>query len=348
MNNTAKSILTFETAKELVATSLADKAHTKRNVVVKRCLDKINFSKDDLKDKSTRGKLNICKSILGNAIEELVKNELVKVDENYLLYVEVENAPEEIKLDDTVKNTILRLLKDKALTKKELIASTCEQVRRNVANLTKDEQMLSCDTGRLLSVLVKEKQVVRANNKYLLVTKTDSETKNSKTKPVKTHVVTAKMFFDKLKSIASERFVNYSIELIAKFLENNSYKVISRNNIDGPDDGGIDGIIEAEDGFGYKQTILIQVKHREKDTKYIPLAEVREFYGVIAAEDSATKGLFITNSTYHSDTLKYAKKCKQKYFLLIDKKNLFDYAVKCHYGIVKKGESSFIDEELFD
>lgn len=108
-------------------------------------------------------------------------------------------------------------------------------------------------------------------------------------------------------------------------------------------DGGIDGIIK-EDKLGL-DNIYIQAKRWS-----VPVGsrEIQQFIGVLDGK-KASKGVFITTSTYAKTARKCAEDSSRK-IVLIDGKQLADYMLEYNIGVSVK-ESMYIkkiDSDYFD
>lgn len=110
-------------------------------------------------------------------------------------------------------------------------------------------------------------------------------------------------------------------------------------------DGGIDGIIK-EDKLGL-DNIYIQAKRWS-----VPVGsrEIQQFIGVLDGK-KASKGVFITTSTYAKTARKCAEESTRK-IVLIDGKQLANYMLEYNIGVsvkdtlyLKKIDSDYFDEE---
>lgn len=111
-------------------------------------------------------------------------------------------------------------------------------------------------------------------------------------------------------------------------------------------DGGIDGIIK-EDKLGL-DNIYIQAK---RWTVPVGSREIQQFIGVLDGK-KASKGVFITTSTYAKTARKCAEESTRK-IVLIDGKQLADYMLEYNIGVsvkdtlyLKKIDSDYFDEVL--
>ncbi|MBR5822670.1 MAG: restriction endonuclease [Paludibacteraceae bacterium] len=109
-------------------------------------------------------------------------------------------------------------------------------------------------------------------------------------------------------------------------------------------DEGIDGVIK-EDKLGL-DTIYIQAKRWDKGT--IGSKEVQAFVGAIDMKH-ASKGVFITTSSFTDGAIKCAKTVKSK-IVLIDGEQLCKYMIEYNLGVSTRQtyEIKQIDRDYFE
>lgn len=112
-------------------------------------------------------------------------------------------------------------------------------------------------------------------------------------------------------------------------------------------DGGIDGVIQ-EDALGL-DAIYVQAK-RYKDGSNIGAATIREFVGSLVG-NRATKGVFVTASSFTADAREYAKGVQHR-IVLIDGEELARMLVRYGVGVredrrvvIKKLDEDYFVEE---
>ena len=112
-------------------------------------------------------------------------------------------------------------------------------------------------------------------------------------------------------------------------------------------DGGIDGIIN-EDRLGL-DSIYIQAK-RWKDT-VVGRPEIQKFSGALDTP-GATKGIFITTSTFTKEAKEYTKNINNKKIVLIDGSQLAKFMIDFNVGVsletvyeIKKIDSDYFIED---
>jgi restriction system protein len=108
-------------------------------------------------------------------------------------------------------------------------------------------------------------------------------------------------------------------------------------------DGGIDGIIY-EDKLGLDK-IYLQAK---RWTNSVGRPTIQQFAGALVGQN-ATKGVFITTSTFTKEAREYVKGINQK-IVLIDGSELAKYMIEYNVGVsVKKVyEIKRIDNDYFE
>ena len=109
-------------------------------------------------------------------------------------------------------------------------------------------------------------------------------------------------------------------------------------------DDGIDGIIK-EDKLGL-DTIYIQAKRWDKGT--VGRKEIQAFVGAINMKH-ASKGVFITTSTFTDEAKKCAKEVQSK-IVLIDGEQLCKYMIEYNLGVSPRQvyEIKQIDSDYFE
>ena len=111
-------------------------------------------------------------------------------------------------------------------------------------------------------------------------------------------------------------------------------------------DDGIDGVIK-EDKLGLDK-IYIQAK-RYNTANTIVKPQIQQFVGALD-EQKASKGVFITTSSYSSEARKYAEEKASKKIVLIDGQELARYMIEYNVGVSLKHvyEVKRIDSDYFE
>ena len=289
-----------------------------RKTLVEKCIKAIDLPSKILNDKSPGKDLNKIKCNLGNAITDLLERGILVLVDNKLQYQKTTETAETVKRDIQIDNRIKELLSNSSLTRKQLFETLVSDFEKIPS------QTVKTVAGQILSSSIRAKKIENNNGTLSLsmYKQNEPETFEQKNKQI-------------FSQLSDEALVDKSLLMLEAWFKSKGYSEITSKNIDGPQDGGIDGIIKMKDEFNYNEKVIIQVKNLHKTTKHVPLNEIREFCGVLASEQDATKGFFITNTKYHIETEKFAKKYKTKYFALIDGEKWLELANKCKYDLSK-------------
>lgn len=150
---------------------------------------------------------------------------------------------------------------------------------------------------------------------------------------------------DSIKTISPSRFEKLVVDLLLKMgyggTQEDAGKVMGKSG-----DGGIDGIIK-EDRLGL-DVIYIQAKRWESYVVGRP--EIQKFVGALAAH-KATKGVFITSSTYSKEAQEYISQITNK-IVLIDGAMLAELMMDFDLGVstkaiytVKRLDTDYFEED---
>lgn len=135
----------------------------------------------------------------------------------------------------------------------------------------------------------------------------------------------ASELLSKIKECSPRFFENLVIDLLLKMGYGGSREDAGRA-VGGSGDGGIDGVI-SEDRLGL-DNIYIQAKRWEGT---VGRPEIQKFVGALRGH-RATKGIFITTSSFSSDALDYVRTVDTK-VVLIDGKNLTTLMIDVGIGV---------------
>ena len=149
-------------------------------------------------------------------------------------------------------------------------------------------------------------------------------------------------FAEKINSAGGAFFTEYVARLFEAYYRSHGVTVCGRYVVDGSDDKGVDVILQTVDELGLGDVILIQAKTRSSGQ--VSLKELREFFGVMAAEH-ATHGMFVTTSTFTTDAVTFAR--SNPGLAAVDKYKLFALASRLGIGLVGEGENLTLDPALF-
>lgn len=123
-------------------------------------------------------------------------------------------------------------------------------------------------------------------------------------------------------------------------LEERSYEVVGQSG-----DNGIDGIIY-QDQFGIDR-VYVQAK-KWADNK-VQSKDIRDFIGSLSLKGT-NKGVFITTSEFTEDARKTVQMNPQNRIIIINGKQLAEYAIKYNVGVQIKAkyEVKSIDNDFFE
>ncbi len=142
---------------------------------------------------------------------------------------------------------------------------------------------------------------------------------------------------EKINENTPEFFERLVLDLIRKMGYGIDHKVLGRTG-----DGGIDGVVK-EDKLGLDE-IYFQAK-RWQNT--VPIHQVRDFVGALSSKKSK-KGIFITSSTFSSDTYDFVKNIDAK-IILINGNMLTEYMYEYNLGVNVRDtfEVKKVDDDYF-
>ncbi len=310
-----KEIISATEAQKVIMRTI--KGPVTRKELIEKCVKTQKLTPEELKDKRSGEKLNKYKCEFGKAIQKLIAVKSLQQNDDLISKVKElkQRTPQEVEAeidnDQKIEEILLSALEEKNRKKSELLQLAIQKCKNGKFKI-KDPKS---DAGRILSVLLKEEKIFKTDDIYSIKKRTNEAL---------------------LHIISPEEFVSHSVKMLKKWYKRfNGYDKTVGQVTDGPNDGGIDGIITGEDKIGFAHRIILQMKHKGDNSKNVQLSEVCAFCGVLSSDD-ATKGLFVTNAKFHKDTVNFAKKYKTKYFVLIDGEKWLKLAKECDYEIDKQ------------
>jgi restriction system protein len=116
-------------------------------------------------------------------------------------------------------------------------------------------------------------------------------------------------------------------------------------HLGGSGDGGVDGVIN-QDALGLDQ-IYVQAKRYGEGT--IGRPQIQAFVGALAGKH-ASRGIFITTSSFSRDARDYAENLKDTRVILIDGDDLTRLMIRHKVGVtvMKTFEIPEVDENFFE
>lgn len=169
--------------------------------------------------------------------------------------------------------------------------------------------------------------------------KSETETKRGQSRPV----LNENRFAERINAAGGARFTEFIARLFEEYYRSRNLTVCGRYVVDGADDKGVDVILQTVDELGLGDVVLLQAKTRSSGQ--VTLKELREFYGVMAAEH-ADHGLFVTTATFTTDAVSFVRSHPD--LAAVDKYKLFSLASRLKIGLID-GEDGVlsVDSELF-
>lgn len=192
-------------------------------------------------------------------------------------------------------------------------------------NQLKSKDLLRYDSFYEFVSSSNREQSHNENNEVVLNEKTPSEEIANAFENLKTSL--ADEILEKINSCSFEFFEKLVIELLIKMGYGGSREEAGRATKKTGDEG-IDGVIN-EDRLGL-DSIYIQAK-RWKET-VVGRPEIQKFSGALDTP-GASKGIFITTSTFSKEAREYVKAINTKNIVLIDGMHLAQYMIEFNVGV---------------
>ena len=296
-----RKIVTIDEAKKIIPEVLTEPMHRKALVErgVKKYFADKKLPSELLKDHHPKHFYNKTKCRIGNAVSALINAKtLTQDDKNIVWYSEnvtdkqvkvtIENVKQVIQRDDHINNVIIGLFGGRrTFSRKELLDAVVSTLKADAefvraAKIGKKNfaTVIKADAGRLLNAAVENGEILLKNNVYALPVAETLEERNERLfKAINDHGV----------------LLNQTLAMLKRWYEQKGYDIEYAKDTDTSNDGGIDGVIKCKDGMDYSHKIILQIKCFEKIGKNAREKDVREFCGVVAADNDATKGLFVVN-----------------------------------------------------
>ncbi len=150
-------------------------------------------------------------------------------------------------------------------------------------------------------------------------------------------------FAEQINRAGGAFFTEFVARLFEGWFRSRGLTVCGRYVVDGSDDKGVDVILHTVDELGLRDVVFLQAKTRSSGQ--VTLKELREFYGVMAAE-KADKGLFVTTSTFTTDAVTFVRAHPD--FAAVDKYALFALASRLKIGLIENEGGALVpDPDLF-
>ena len=332
-----------------------------RKDLIDEAMKHYGLSEMQLSDRSSTSLATRYKSLTGSVINELLEQRLIEYEGTELRLV---NTVQETQQSINYKTRILTLLSDgQPRTRAEILNEIAGENNRKAPdssdNSAKRDAKKRAFVGTALRQLEDMGEVFRRNGRYFV-----KQSEKYPATPIGAHFIdTEKVYLEavagrlrrakyenKLK-MAYMKAININGSVFMEILALKAVKVLFGKSVvsdeltAGPNDNGIDGIVEVIDPLGFREKILIQAKTRQRLNTSVTVKELREFAGVMQGARAA-KGVMATNASIHEEGKRFAATIPN--LTCIDKDRLFDIALKHSLGIIyDENGIPFLDAGLF-
>lgn len=339
--------LTKRRVNEVLVGLFANKDEWLRKDLINAAILSYGLSAEQLMDKGSESIATRYKSLTGSVISEMLAQKQMYYVENRLrLTATVDETREQI----NYRAEIAKLFEKKeAYSRTEILDSLAGDRGDTARSLA----------GTALRQLEDAGEITRYRGLYKL-----KKTEKYPATPIGAHFIdTEKLYLQARKGKLRKDVYLYKLKLMymqainilgSVFMEVLALQavktlygdsVVREELTAGPNDNGIDGVVEVVEPLGFRQLILIQAKTRQRLTTSVTVKELREFVGVMNGEH-ATYGVMATNAGVHAEGKKFAAKIPN--LTIIDMDRLFDIALKKSMGIVyDESGLPFLDADMF-
>jgi hypothetical protein len=246
----------------------------------------------------------------------------------------MKNKEDMITIDDKqIRKLVLHKVMGEKISKSDIFDWVLKETGATDTKSTKDDAIIKSIIGVMLTEMEKAELIVKDGSCYVSTPKLN---KNSKIWKGRTK------FLDAIHSLGGYFFEEYTVRLLERYYTQLGYNVIKAVRTGGSEDGGVDGILEVVDQFGFEEKILIQCKNRTSSNT-VTTKEIREFYGCVCAL-GGTRGIYSTTTRFHCEAeelLHSIHNC-----VGIDGDAIFRIAKKTGYGIKTINGEDIIDEQV--
>lgn len=304
-----------------------------RRELISTYIDSLGLPRELMLDRSTGGKVNIERSIVGAAINEMKSKGIITKNEDGF-YFATEQKPVIIR-NEKCESEILKMISEKDLTKSEIRQGLAESFGTDKTLTRSDDNKLFTYMGEALRRMVKENILAFDGKRYSISKKISADIKN-----INDMLTLRNIFLTSLHRKGGEFFENYFMTLLGKYVTLHGKTVVRNTTMGGSADGGIDGILETVDSLGFKETIMVQTKNRSDTTNEIT---VRGFWGAVCAKQGS-RGIFATSSNFHYGAQAFLDSIDN--CVGIDGDKIFRMAIETRYGIKRVGTELTVDTKI--
>lgn len=312
-----------------------------RKPLINECIKRLGLSNTLIKDKSYNSLFTKCKSLIGSVITMMINDGHLFLNDKKILVLLKDITV--ILQEDDVKNFIGSLLKKQSLSKKEIYNICIKYYKVDKTATKDDDKELKLIISKILKSSVDDNVLKCENDLYSFVssnTGLDCKIYNvineSKSENIRTCLKKA------ISIKGGEFFEAFSVKVVSDYYKYTKNQVLESKVTGGSEDNGIDGVIKLMDTLNKETLILMQAKVRT--SCQVTLKEVREFYGAFKSLKGDV-GIFITNTTFHREAVKFSKLMSD--LILIDIDLLLKLCNITNTGIIMKNDSYILDENVF-
>ena len=312
---------------------ILEKKPLQRRELISAYINSLALPRELMLDKSTGGRVNVERSIVGAAINEMRSKGIITKNADGF-YFATEQKPVVIR-NERCESEILKMLAEKSLTKSEIRQGLTRVFGTDKTLTEKDDNKLFAYMGDALRRMVKD-GALTLDGKYYSISKKIS----ARIDDISNVLTLKNVFLTRLHKKGGEFFENYFMTLLEKYVTLFGKTVTSNTTTGGSADGGIDGILETVDMLGFRETIMVQTKNRSDTTNE---TDVRGFWGAVCARQGS-RGIFVTSSDFHYSARAFLDSIDN--CVGVDGDKIFEMARMTHYGIKKIGAELTVDDRI--
>lgn len=312
---------------------ILEKKPLQRRELIAAYINSLALPRELMLDKSTSGRVNVERSIIGAAINEMRSKGIITKNADGF-YFATEQKPVVIR-NERCESEILKMLAEKSLTKSEIRQGLTRVFGTDKTLTEKDDNKLFAYMGDALRRMVKD-GALTLDGKYYSISKKIS----ARIDDISNVLTLKNVFLTRLHKKGGEFFENYFMTLLEKYVTLFGKTVTSNTTTGGSADGGIDGILETVDMLGFRETIMVQTKNRSDTTNE---TDVRGFWGAVCARQGS-RGIFVTSSDFHYSARAFLDSIDN--CVGVDGDKIFEMARMTHYGIKKIGAELTVDDRI--
>ena len=304
-----------------------------RRRLIDKYIASLSLSREELLDKSTSGRVNVERSLAGQAIDAMErKGMIIRTEQG--VYTAADQRPVIIR-KERCEQQILKRLAHGPAKKSEITSALAAHFGTERTLTESDDGKLSEMISSILKRLSSEGVLLSKSGSYSLAEKV-----RARLDDIQSILTIKNDFKTRLHKRGGEYFEYFFMTLLEKYMKKHDKTVITSYVTGGSDDGGIDGIIETADSLGFRETTMVQIKNRADRASE---TDVRGFWGAVCARQGS-RGIFATTSGFHTGAIALLDTIPN--CVGIDGDKIFAMALEVGYGIHRSGDALTIDEKI--